>query len=162
MTILATIAHRGGQVTIPKTSGGCGRVHAYEDTPDGYPGITCSACEDVLAKDPQHAKLASEVPETFDETRLREAAEKTGRKERDDVTARALAAIAGMTAAAPVAVAGPACQAGHQNPVGAKFCGHCGTAMAGPASCPGGHQVAPGMRYCGTCGLAAVPPVPSA
>jgi class 3 adenylate cyclase/tetratricopeptide (TPR) repeat protein len=46
-----------------------------------------------------------------------------------------------------------------QNPIGARFCSQCGTALA--LQCPGCHElVAPASRYCSACGfaLAAAPP----
>lgn len=152
MTIFATTVHRGGQVTIPVTSGGCGATHRYEDTPSGYPGITCPQCEEVLRGDPQHAAAAAKVPETYDEQLNREHADKTGRAERDSVSARALAAIAGLPLAMAAPQGGPPCPDGHPNPEGSKFCGHCGSPMGPPPCCPGGHQIPSGMKFCGQCG----------
>jgi hypothetical protein len=42
------------------------------------------------------------------------------------------------------------CPDGHQNPAGQKFCGQCGSALAG--LCPNGHRNAEGQKFCGQCG----------
>ena len=64
-------------------------------------------------------------------------------------------AFPGMGGGATAACANCAAQV----PVGAKFCGSCGTAMAPPARlCASCHaDVAVGAKFCGSCGTATVP-----
>ncbi|MFE3933171.1 hypothetical protein ACFXPJ_05065 [Streptomyces goshikiensis] len=53
--------------------------------------LSCArGCEDVLRQDPRWAGEVSSVPETPDETRVREDQEKRGIREQSDATAEAL------------------------------------------------------------------------
>jgi hypothetical protein len=47
-------------------------------------------------------------------------------------------------------VASVLCPQGHGNPNGQKFCGQCGSALAG--LCPNGHRSPDGQKFCGECG----------
>lgn len=49
-----------------------------------------------------------------------------------------------------MAVSGVCCAAGHNNPVGQKFCGQCGASIQG--MCPNGHSNPPDQKFCGECG----------
>lgn len=68
-------------VALSKDHGGCGATHMRPVT-HGAPAkvwaLDCTLCEDHLRSDPHWAIDALEIPETPDETRLREKAEEKG------------------------------------------------------------------------------------
>jgi hypothetical protein len=70
-------------VSISPNHGGCGSTHS-RPAPGGNPvelwALSCNrGCEDLLRKDPLWATTVSEVPETYDETLVREDNEKRGK-----------------------------------------------------------------------------------
>ncbi|MFK0203677.1 hypothetical protein [Streptomyces lavendulae] len=81
-------------VAVSTEHGGCGRTHRRPEQ-DGATAVLWSlvcegGCEDVLRHDPQWASDLSGVPETPDETRIREEREKLGAREQTEATAAAL------------------------------------------------------------------------
>lgn len=70
-------------VSISRLHGGCGSAHT-RPAPGGKPvetwGLKCTqGCEDILRKDPLWAATIGELPETYDETVVREDNEKRGK-----------------------------------------------------------------------------------
>lgn len=135
-------------VTISEAHGGCGKTHS-RPAPGGKPAaiweLSCPlGCEEHLRHDPLWATTPAEIPETYDETKIREDFEKRGAKDKDAVLTLALARLAGIPAAelpdsltrmisgAPMHVPGLIeCPNGHAQASGLKFCGECGTPMHG-------------------------------
>lgn len=72
-------------VTVPVTSGGCGAVHS-RPVANGVPEeewnleSQCPKCAKTRRGDPLWAAMPADVPETPDEKRIREDAEKRGEK----------------------------------------------------------------------------------
>lgn len=177
MTVYASRDHSGGMTVVSPGMGGCGQAHAYTVGPTGYPEITCGdGCEDFLATDHLHSRDPAEVPESHDERKHREAAEKAGTGAQERLTALALSKLAGIPGAAAQldsllsgGPAGPvplpaACPAGHRNAGTARFCTECGTRItpAGVALCPDGHESPAGKPFCAECGQAITPAPPAA
>lgn len=153
-------------VTVSAAHGGCGTVHV-RPAPGGKPSpvwkLSCVPCEAHLRTDPMWSGSLSEVPETPTELREREDFEKRGAIDRDLLTVRALAKLAGeeipdtMRRAVngrPVVPGLVECPAGHASAAGSKFCGECGAPLRVPEArrCPDGHEVPAGVRFCGECG----------
>ncbi len=143
-------------VALSPAHGGCGAPHARPVT-HGAPAATwaldCPACEQHLRSDPHWAVMPSEVPETPDEVKIREDAEKRGQRDTQDQMRSAILSLAesheklpaqlvDAFAAVGAYLGGRAesvsCPQGHQQTVTAKFCGECGTPMGGinPADLP--------------------------
>lgn len=84
-------------VAISVSAGGCGEVHS-RPTPNGAPiklwALTCTGCEDALRFDPNWAGQPHEVPETPDETAIREDVEQRGQVEQAASIAQALKDLA--------------------------------------------------------------------
>jgi len=80
-------------VVISPSAGGCGEVH-NRPTPNGAPvklwALTCTGCESVLTFDPNWGGQPHQVPETPDETSIREDVEKRGQVEQSASIAQAL------------------------------------------------------------------------
>jgi hypothetical protein len=73
-------------VAIPETAGGCGASHSRPVTngaPEEVWQLTCPACSVYLTKDPLWSSTEAEIPETYDEQRIREDNEKRGNKARE-------------------------------------------------------------------------------
>lgn len=152
-------------VTVSEAHGGCGALHEYTPGPGGCVQLTCDkGCEEWLRTDAMHDTSPRDVPETYDETKDREALTKQGARNRDYLTAAALAKMAGVPtpdavlglppvtgASAPEPVK---CADGHENVPGTKFCTTCATSLAAPGTvrCPDGHESPAGCRFCGECG----------
>jgi len=133
-------------VIISAGSGGCGTSHARPVTA-GAPAkvwqLRCPQCETVLKGSDLWAGTVADIPETPDETRIREDYEKRGAKDQDHMVALALGKLAGVdvpesltrvvSGAQPHIPGTLPCAGGHPNPAGVKFCGECGTPMHQPA-----------------------------
>jgi len=159
-------------IAIPATSGGCGGSHRRPVVQGARAKtwrLDCQPCCDALKGDPLWAANEADVPETFDETLNREAFEKRGAKDRDNVLALALASIAnvhlpeslrrsisGFGTEIPAIAGTLLCQEGHDCEPGSKFCGECGSPMRPPAvlACPQGHPVSGRAKFCAECGSA--------
>jgi hypothetical protein len=138
-------------VSISTAHGGCGEVHS-RPAPGGKPvaewALTCGPCENHLRHDPLWATFTDQIPETPDEIRSREEAEKRGQRDQAVATQAALTNIADMPAAfqalaeallkqggnitLPTEPSVPtvACANGHQVKHDAKFCHECGLSMS--------------------------------
>ena len=126
---------------IPVGSGGCGVLHSRPVT-DGAPAkvwrLDCPRCCAVLKDDPLWAGSVSEIPETPDETRVREDREKRGAKEQSEATGVALEELSkmpGILEALTALVAGQKVEVAAVVPcrdcdtsvtAGQKFCTECG------------------------------------
>lgn len=163
MTVYATKQYIGGAESVSPAHGGCGKTHAYETGPEGFPQITCpDGCEEFLRSLYGHAALPRDLPETYDDAQTQRRLREQGTAYRDGLTAAALARMAGLApdagALAALMPAGTAvppvtCAAGHPNAAGARFCTACGTPLgSGPVRCPAGHESPAGARWCGECG----------
>ena len=84
-------------VALSKDHGGCGATHMRSVT-QGAPAkvwaLDCVLCEDHLRSDPHWAIDALEIPETPDETRVREKAEERGEHAQKANLERAVASLA--------------------------------------------------------------------
>lgn len=140
--------------TVPVEAGGCGQPHRrpYVNGKPVHPyGLECSGCEDFLRKhnSDQWSATLTEIAETYDETKAREQAEKSGKLDRENQLAAAIIelgklgqlpdalgqVLAPMLGGAPAALIGKVvCPQGHDNPAGQKFCGDCGSAMSAKAA----------------------------
>ena len=136
-------------VNISEAHGGCGtpgghRRPVEHGAPAKVWGIDCPQCSDHLRHDPHWSSTIEEVPETYDETKVRENFEKRGAKDKDAILTLALARLAGidssqlpdsltrMVTGVRAHVPGMLeCPSGHEQPTGQKFCGECGAAMHG-------------------------------
>ena len=102
----------------------------------------------------------AEIPETHDEKLTREDLEKRGARNQSQMTALALAKIAGIpgaeTALGMAMGAGAAnCPNDHPVTPGVKFCPDCGAQVAAPAESrmfPCGHANPSSARFCAECG----------
>jgi hypothetical protein len=134
---------------------GCGGIHS-RPVVNGVPqrpwALNCPPCEDFLRvhMTDQWSSTTVEIPETYDETKAREKAEKSGKLDRENQMANALVELAKLgqlpeaIARALSVAAGPApvpaltgtleCPAGHAQPAGMKFCGECGEPMSRAAA----------------------------
>lgn len=135
-------------VGISRDHGGCGSGHG-RPVVDGAPAkvwaLTChSGCEDFLRSDPLWSSTPAGIPETHDETAVRQDIERRGQMEQQESTALALGQLAKMPEAMALlaqvlsgqqigALAGPGmvrlCKNGHRNVGEAKFCTECGACM---------------------------------
>lgn len=143
-------------VALSPAHGGCGAPHARPVT-HGAPvtlwALDCPPCEQHLRSDPHWAVMPSEVPETPDEVKIREDAEKRGQRDTQDQMRSAILSLAesheklpaqlvDAFAAVGAYLGGRAdtvtCPLGHSQAPTAKFCGECGTPMAStsPAELP--------------------------
>lgn len=88
-------------VTLSKDHGGCGAVHSRPVThgaPSRVWALDCpGGCEDHLRSDPKWSASPMEVPETPDETRGREEADKRGERTREAQMESAVASLASTT-----------------------------------------------------------------
>jgi hypothetical protein len=125
----------------------CGQVHERPVNEAGEPvqlwALSCpGGCEEFLRTDPCWSATLHEVPESPDEQKAREGANRHGKQAQEQIVALALAKLAGIDTAslpgsmtrsalgaAPVAgmVSCPACAAVQSS--GANYCGSCGSAM---------------------------------
>ena len=124
-------------VIVGEAHGGCAQPHKRPPG-DGPWALECPACEVFLRTDQNWSVTWEKLPETFDETQQREAAEQHIARRSllaIDQAAGLLAALAGprdvLLGAQPAIAAGPPCR-----------------------KCGGG--VAPSARFCGTCGAPAL------
>jgi SAP domain len=139
---------------VPVDAGGCGVTHS-RPVVDGAPQhpwrLDCPPCEDFLRvhNADQWSTTTTEIPETYDESRARESAEKSGKLDRENQLAAAIIelgklgqlpealgqVLAPMLGAPVAALAGKVvCPGGHDNTAGVKFCGECGVSMSGQAA----------------------------
>lgn len=148
---------------VPAENGGCGQSHS-RPVIDGAPqhpwNLNCHPCENYLRVHmaDQWSVTTSEIPETHDETKVREDFDKRGAKDRDNLMLILMAnaagvqlpasltrMISGVPAHVPATTALLECPGGHAQPAGMKFCGECGQLMSQPAakaSLPGPRQPA--------------------
>jgi len=143
-------------VTVPVAGfGGCGNTHSrpvVNGAPEKTWALDCPPCEDHLRHSDQWSATVTEIPETYDETKAREQAEKSGKLDRENQLAAAIIelgklgqlpdalgqVLAPMLGGAPAALIGKVvCPQGHDNPAGQKFCGDCGSAMSAKAALDG-------------------------
>jgi hypothetical protein len=138
-------------VNISEAHGGCGHTHT-RPAPGGVPAAVwqfdeCPPCEDYLRHDAHWSATPSEIPETYDETKVREDFEKRGAKDKDAILTLAIARLAGFDSSelpetltrmiSGVRQHVPAemeCPKGHGQPAGRKFCAECGSPMHGTAA----------------------------
>ena len=151
---------------------GCGRTHS-RPVDHGAPAkiwkLECPPCEDHLRSDRNWSTTLSEIPETHDEKITREDLEKRGARNQQQMTALALAKIAGIPGAADALgmsmnAGGAACPQGHQVTPGTKFCPECGTQVAAEQEVrrfPCGHANPVASRFCSECGGPATVEEPS-
>lgn len=168
MTMYGQTMLIGGQIAVSADGhGGCGQAHKIERGPSGYAELTCAGgCEEFLRKDQLWATQPTDVGETFDERKAREAAEKRGHGSEQALMRLALAKFTGVD---PTAAFGPAlgetfsaaCPQGHPCPASAKFCATCGSAIAAPVAtvpgtvtCEDGHENPAASAFCADCGKA--------
>lgn len=140
-------------VSISPAHGGCGTTHSRPvvgGAPARLWSLVCNnGCEDVLRYDVLWSAVPTAVPETPDETNIREDAEKRGQIEQMQSTATALQDLAKL-GDLPSAIAQLAqmmagqhalpsstsmsimCKHGHNNTATARFCGECGVSMSEP------------------------------
>jgi len=144
-------------VTISKDHGGCGQIHSrpvVEGAPAKLWALTCHAgCENFLRADALWASTPQTIPETPDETALRQDIERRGQVEHQTSMAQALndlaklgdlpnvlaqllgnAAQGGKAEAITVEQELRLCRNGHANVAGTKFCGECGANMLDAAN----------------------------
>lgn len=135
-------------VTVSEAHGGCTKTHS-RPAPGGIPSavwkLDCEPCCDHLRHDPHWGTTPAEIPETYDETKIREDFDKRGAKDKDAILTLALARLAGigtdelpesltrMITGVPAHVpAEMECPQGHGQPAGRKFCAECGSPMRQP------------------------------
>lgn len=162
MTILARRDYEGGMTAVSASHGGCGQTHRYEIGPTGFPQIDCVMCEVFLRTEPNHAVLASKVPETHDEELTRVDWEKRGAADSQWIQAAALAKMLDMEipesmrralAGTRTSLPGLAhCPGGHAVTSSAKFCPECAAPMVPEViRCGSGHANAPAAKFCSEC-----------
>jgi hypothetical protein len=154
---------------VPVDAGGCGVTHSRPvvDGAPQYPWrLDCPPCEDFLRvhNADQWSTTTTEIPETYDETRARESAEKSGKLDRENQLAAAIIelgklgqlpealgqVLAPMLGAPVAALAGKVvCPAGHDNAAGLKFCGECGVSMSGQAAISAPQHATAAQRHAG-------------
>jgi hypothetical protein len=154
---------------VPVGAGGCGVTHSRPvvDGAPQYPWrLDCPPCEDFLRvhNADQWSTTTTEIPETYDESRARESAEKSGKLDRENQLAAAIIelgklgqlpealgqVLAPMLGAPVLALAGKVvCPAGHDNAAGLKFCGECGVSMSGQAAISAPQQATAAQRHAG-------------
>jgi hypothetical protein len=136
-------------VNIPADVIGGGVQHSHSRPGHGgapvHPwGLECLPCEDYLRvhNSDQWSATLTDIPATYDETRAREQAEKSGKLDRENQLAAAIIEL-GKLGQLPAAL----------GQVLAPMLGAAGVPLAGMLECAacGGAQ-APGMRFCGNCG----------
>jgi hypothetical protein len=154
MTVYARsdLAH----VSVSKAHGGCGRPGGHSrpvehGAPAAIWALTCSeGCEDQLRHDPCWSVTASEIPETWDESKIREDFEKRGARDKDALMTLIMAKsvgldpsqlpesltrmISGTPLHIPLAGVMECAGCGHASPPGMKFCGVCGQPMSRPVT----------------------------
>jgi hypothetical protein len=158
-------------IAIPVERGGCPGGHRRPVNHGARAKLwkldcQCTATADMLNSDLWSATI-SEIPETPDETKVREDYEKRGAHDRDYIQAMALAKIAGVEipdalqrvvtgdpAHVPAITGTMVCQNGHDCEPGSKFCAECGSPMRKPPglACPEGHPVGARAKFCAECG----------
>lgn len=138
------------ELNVSRAHQGCGQKHVRPTGPTGAPvttwEFTCPMCELSLRDDPRCSGSLAKLPETPDETAVREDQEARGRRETATANAAALEQIATLPQvfaqfaalltgqqAAGVPTVGAVCASGHANPVGSVFCCMCGEKIAGRA-----------------------------
>lgn len=135
--------------------GGCGEPHS-RPVVDGAPAklweLSCDACENHLRHSEQWSVTITELPETYDETKSREQADKLGKMDRERQLAVALEQLAPL-GQLPAALGQMLAQLMGTTPP---------AALAGQMECPSGHPNAPGLKFCGECGQPMSAPVPAA
>jgi hypothetical protein len=151
-------------VTISAAHGGCGSVHSrpvVAGAPARIWSLTChDGCEDVLRRDSLWAATPNTIPETPDETAIREDSEKRGQIEQAQTTTAALQDLAKLGDLPQVLsqfmayVSGQQpqltnddstvllCKHGHRNVSSASFCTDCGTSLKDPVSSERGKEIA--------------------
>lgn len=79
--------------------GGCGEPHS-RPVVNGAPQqpwvLTCEQCENFLRGDPMWSVTPADIPETYDEKKIREDFEKRGAKDKDAILTLAIARLAGF------------------------------------------------------------------
>jgi len=170
MTVFARsdLAH----VFVSRAHGGCGDSHS-RPVEQGAPAkiwrLGCPACEQHLRHDPLWSTTISEIPDTHDEKIMREDLDKRGAANQQQMTALALAKIAGIAGAEEalgIAMGSgitPVCPEGHKCPPGARFCVECGKPLAsdgGMRRAPCGHAVRADAKFCTECGSPTADPEP--
>ncbi|HUY46559.1 MAG TPA: hypothetical protein VMV92_12635 [Streptosporangiaceae bacterium] len=141
---------------VPAENGGCGAPH-FRPAAGGEPvltwGLECALCEDFLRRtDSRWSPTLLDVPLTYDQQKAKDAAEKSGKMDRERQLAESLIALAPLgqlpealarllsplLAASPAAIQGQVvCPSGHAQATGQKFCGDCGAAMHGTVAAAG-------------------------
>jgi hypothetical protein len=142
------------ECTVPTDNGGCGNTHRrpYVNGVAVHPyALNCPPCEDFLRayNSDQWSVNVADIPETHDEKKAREQADKAGKMDRERQLAVALEQLAPLGAlpevltrflaqvnGLPLAAALPGlleCANGHASPAGQKFCGQCGSPLSTPA-----------------------------
>lgn len=137
-------------VSISRDHGGCGTVHSRPvigGAPARTWALTChDGCEDILRSDQLWSGTPQGVPETPDETAIREDVERRGQLEQQQNTAAALEQLAklgdlpsaiaklaqimsGQTPQLATAGMDVTCRNGHRNRGSARFCTECGVGM---------------------------------
>lgn len=151
-------------VALSADHGGCGSSHSrpvIAGAPARVWALTCHACEDSLRKDPLWATTPTTIPETPDETAIREDAEKRGSIEQAQNTTAALQDLAKLGDLPQVLsqfmafVTGQnqlpkgddtpllLCKNGHSNKASSAFCADCGASLKEPVSADRGPELAP-------------------
>ena len=159
MTMYAA-SNRMAVTVSPEGHGGCGVTHSrpvHEGKPADQWALDCPPCEDYLRSDTGWSSTIVEVPETYDEGKAREQAEKSGKLDREKQLQNAIIelgqlgqlpkalgeVLAPLLGGVPAALIGTVvCPDGHDNAAGVKFCGECGQPMSRPvtAAAIGGPQ----------------------
>lgn len=137
-------------VSISSQHGGCGETHSRpvrEGAPDKLWALSCGGgCENILRGDPHWSGHPDDIPETPDEQMVREANQRTGKKQRENSTHDAIQELSKlgdlpkaieklaqlMTTGGLQGQAGPTtetCPNEHVVPTGVKFCPECGSSM---------------------------------
>lgn len=138
-------------VTLSEAHGGCGETHS-RPVVDGAPAkvfkISCNKCEDFLRNDQLWAPMAAQIPETPDETSLREDQEKKSEAQlkqdnaeafqkiavaaagNQELTAKLVELLAQTNLTVPGAQKNAECSNGHSNIPGTKFCAECGVNLS--------------------------------
>ena len=153
-------------VGISRDLGGCGEGHGrpvVAGAPAKVWALTChGGCEDYLRSDPLWSGTPQGVPETPDETAIREDVERRGQLEQQQSTAAALEQLAKL-GDLPSAIAqlaqimsgqqpqlAPAmdvlCRSGHRNRSDARFCAQCGASMDEPVAANRGPALPPAEK----------------
>ena len=149
-------------VTISRDHGGCGEGHG-RPVENGAPvklwALTChGGCEDHLRHDALWASQPHTVPETPDETTVREDVEKRGSVEQADAVAHALTDLARL-GELPRALAEALSKSLAPLVGGAQTTVTAGEPMM--QLCPNGHGNNPAARFCSQCGVPVDEPVSS-